>query len=166
MTRDQVDETMKIYRATEARCAYLRYQLDALQEELDKNRRSEVGDQVSLSQAITGMPHGSGVGDPVGNLAMRIAMGRSSVFVKQIEEEMTLLRTELDRKKYIIIYVDSWLHALNELERTLVTYKMIDGRSWGDTVELINKTNGYQRSKHTVQKVVDNAMEKVYAIAE
>ena len=166
MTRDQVDETLKIYRATEARVAYLRSQLEILQEYLRKNENSVVNDGVSLSQAITGMPHGSGVGDPVGNLALRIAMGKTSVFVQQVRKEIEPVERELRLKQYILSFTDAWLMALNEREEKIVTLKMIDGKSWAEILTALNSGGGPRWSKHTIQRIFDNGMEKVYEAAK
>ena len=166
MTRDQVDETLKIYRATEARVAYLRSQLEILKEYLRENENSVVNDGVSLSQAITGMPHGSGVGDPVGNLALRIAMGKTSVFVMQVREEIEVVMRELRLKQYILDFADAWLKALNDREVKVVTLKMIDGMSWSEILTALNSGGGPRWSKHTIQRILDNGMGKIYEAAK
>ena len=165
MTRERVDEMLRSYRETLARCGYLRSQKEVLEEALRKNESSMVGDRVTLSQAITGMPHGSSVGDPVGNLALDLVMGKVTVFVQQVRDELAEVYKELSLKQYIIACVDSWLKSLNDRERIVVELKMIDQYSWGDVVSQMKQKCGNSFSKHTAQRIYDRAMEKIYNAA-
>ena len=166
MTRDRVDELMKIYQETSARCEYLRSQAKILEDALKKNENCMVSDRVSMSQAITGMPHGTTVGDPVGNLALDLAMGKVTVFVTQIREELAQVYQELNAKQNIITYVDSWLKSLNDREKMVVQQKAIFQSSWGDVVTRMKETYGDACSKHTAQRIYDRAMEKIYNTAQ
>ena len=165
MTKERVDEFLDAYRSNQARCAYLQEQVIILEESLRKNEMSAIGDQVSMSQAITGMPHGTTVGDPVGNLALDIAMGNVSVFVKQIQEELASVRAELNQKSRIVAYVGSWLNGLNERERFVVEAKVIDHLAWAEVVKDYNARFNGSYSKHTIQRLHDKAMDKIYEIA-
>lgn len=160
-----MDELLKIYRATEARCEYLKSQIGILEESLEKNRREMVSDKVSMSQAISGMPHGTSPGDPCGNLALDLAMGNVSVFVKQIMDELVELRTELNSKGYIIVYVNSWLKSLSDREKAAVELKALDQQPWAMVVMGFRDRFGGPCSKHTVQRLYDRAMEKIYETA-
>ncbi len=166
MTQEKVDEFLGAYLAKSARCAYLRAQKDLLEVELERNERTMVADQVSLSQAISGMPHGSGVGDPVGNLALKIASGKESVFVTQIRQELETIQKEMTVLEYWVKTVDAWLMALNEKEKRIVKLKRIDSLSWAEVVIEINKGAEFHRSKHSCQRLLDYAMDKVYKAAE
>ena len=69
MKPERLNEIMKKYRSNKARYAYLCSQLDMLHRFLERCESQMVNDQISMSQAITGMPHGSSIGDPTGRLA-------------------------------------------------------------------------------------------------
>ena len=166
MTRERVDEMMKNYRTVEARCEYLRAQVSILEASLEENRKQMINDKVSMSQAITGMPHGTTVGDPVGNLALDIAMGNVTVFMQQIEDELAAVKKELNSKQYVLVYVNSWLKGLNDREKMVVVLKNMDGQPWGQIVDAMKKQYGEDAcSKHSAQRLYDRAMEKIYEVA-
>ena len=165
MTRESVDEALKQYREKKARYDFLCLQIDVLQESLQKNEKCMVNDRVSMSQAITGMPHGTSVGDPVGNLALDLAMGKVTVFVDQIRLELQQVQTEMNGLKPAIACVDIWMNALNDREREVVSLKAINQYSWADAVQALNEKCGGVYSKHTFQRLYDRAMEKIYTVA-
>jgi len=165
MTHSRVDELLQSYHSMEDRCRELRVEIAFLEESLRVNERSMVSDQVSMSQAITGMPHGSSVGDPVGRLALNIAMGKVSVFVRQIQEELQDAYAEQSHLKELISQVDSWLDALSEPERTLVRMKAVNQESWRDIVRYFRKQFDGSYSKHSMQRIFIRAMDIIYEMA-
>ena len=70
MSPQRLDEILKNHRSAKARLAYLTSQLKMLERDLAICQGQMISEGVTMSQAITGMPHGSGVGDPVGRLAV------------------------------------------------------------------------------------------------
>ena len=165
MTHSRVDELLLSYHSMEDRCRELRVEIAFLEESLRVNERSMVSDQVSMSQAITGMPHGSSAGDPVGRLALNIAMGKVSVFVRQIQEELQDAYAEQNHLKELISQVDSWLDALSEPERTLVRMKAVNQESWRDIVRYFRKQFDGSYSKHSMQRIYIRAMDIIYEMA-
>ncbi|MBQ9251581.1 MAG: hypothetical protein IJ188_02970 [Clostridia bacterium] len=165
MTRERVDELLKRYKPTLARCEYLRGQLEVLQAALEENKQQMIGDQVSMSQAITGMPHGTTVGDPVGNLALDIAMGNVSVFVKQVEEEIATIQDELSRSGHLLSCVDKWMNGLSDREKLAVQEKTFNDSSWAQIVYVFSREFGGSCSKRSAQRIYDRAMEKIYEMA-
>ena len=162
MTPEQLDEKLKDYRVNKARCAYLRHQMESLKRYLAICKGTEISDQISLSQAISGMPHGSGVGDPTGRLAIDIADGKVGIFVKQIQEEMVPIQIELNEKEKSVREVEIVLEALSEREREIVTLKAIDDLPWQEALDQMNDKHGGTYAKRTIQRLYDRAMEKAY----
>jgi len=166
MTREAVDEMLKNYKQTLARHEYLQAQVDILKKALDENKREMISDRVSMSQAITGMPHGTSVGDPVGNLALDIAMGKVTPFVKQVEEEIAKIQGEMQRTEILVSCVGKWLEGLSEREKLAVEQKVFDDQPWAKIVFAFKSQYGEEAcSKRSVQRIYDRAMEKIYAMA-
>lgn len=166
MTQDRVNELLESYRTIQARCSYLQLQVDILTEGLRRNEQSMVSDRVSLSQAISGMPHGTSVGDPVGNLALDLVMGKVTVFVEQIRKELADVYSELYQKKRILACVDVWMGGLSDRERLAVEMKAIDKKPWAEVVLGFREKGIGECSKHTVQRLYDRGMGKIYEAAK
>ena len=166
MSPQRFDEILKRYRSIKARIAYLRHEAEMLERFLEICTREMINDEVSMSQAITGMPHGSGVGDPVGRLAIDIASGKVSVFVQQIQEEITEVNSELNLIVPQARAVDIALGAMSDKERDLVTMKMIDELSWAEILHKISQKHGGDCAKRTLQRVLEKAMQKAYEVVK
>lgn len=166
MTPQRLDEIFKNYRVTKARMIYL----TDLEKRLDRRLRILKGEMVedmqSFSQAITGMPHGSGVGDPTGRLGVDIASGKVTPFIKQVEEELTEARSEMIRIGPDVNTVEVVLQALGDREREVLVLKIIDDRDWGDTVDQMNGLHNGAYSKRTLQRLLDRALEKAYEVVK
>ena len=166
MSPQRLDEIMKKYRSTKARFAYLQAEIVTLERWLNICQSTTINDRVTLSQAITGMPHGSGVGDPVGRLAADIASGEVSVFVKQVQDDLAKVHEEMNRLGPEIRTVEIVLSALGDREREVLVLKIIDDRDWTDTVLQMNGMHGNSYSKRSLQRLLDRALEKAYEIVK
>jgi hypothetical protein len=166
MTAQRFDEVLKMYRQTKARVAYLRSQAEMLERFLRICSSQMIEDMMSMSQAITGMPHGSGTGDPTGRLAIDIESGKVSEFVKQIQEELTQVNAELNITAPQTRAVEIALGALNDRERDLVVMKMVDEFSWAEILFKMNAKHGGDCKKRTLQRVLEKAMQKAYEVVK
>lgn len=166
MSPKRLDEILKKYRSNKARYAYLRSEMVTLGRWLDMCQSQSVTDRVSLSQAITGMPHGSGTGDPVGRLAIDIASGKVSVFVKQVQDDMAEVDAEMLRIAPEISTVEIVLEALCDREREVLTLKMIDDMDWTTTTNAMNELHNNSYSKRSLQRLLDRALGRAYEIVK
>ena len=164
MNPEKFDELLKNYRVTKARIARLRETKTMLERFMRICSSNMVNDMVSLSQAITGMPHGSGNGDPTGRLATDLASGKASEFVKQIQSELTDVNLELIRIEPQARNVEIALGALGERERELVIMKNIDEYSWAEIIHQMNTKFGVTYTKRTLQRLIERAMDKAYEV--
>jgi len=164
MSPQRLDEVLKKHRATKARYEWLKSETITLERWLALCQSQSVNDRISLSQAITGMPHGSGIGDPTGRLAIDIASGEVSVFVKQIQDDLNEVRSEMLRLAPDISAVEIVLTALGDREREVLIFKVIDDRSWNDTVDQMNELHNNSYSKRSLQRLLDRALGKAYEI--
>ena len=166
MTPQHLDELLEKYKPNKAREAYLLHQIDSLGRLLELAKKRMVDDFVSLSQALTGMPHGSGNGDPTGKLAINIASGKVTEFVKQIQAEIEETQGMLNLLMPEIRIVEIAMAALGEREKEVVELKMMDGLSWADVLGKMNERHNGSYSKRSLQRLIDRAMEKVYSVVK
>ena len=166
MTPYQVDEALKNHRVTKGRLARLQSELTMLQRHLSMCKARIINDSISMSQAITGMPHGSNVGDPTGRLAADLASGKSTPFVKELLKETEEKQREVKQVEQEVRAVEIILEALLDREREVLVLKIIDDRNWGDTLEQMNSMHNNSYSKRTLQRLLDRALEKAYEIAK
>ena len=164
MSPEQLTEILKNYPAKRARCAYLRSQLEMLHCFLNKCRGEMIEDQVSMSQAITGMPHGTTVGDPVSRLALDIASGKVTSFVKEIQDDIDRVKEELQTIEPDVQTVESILEALNDRERAVFELKMFANYKWPDILVEMNKKYSNSYAKRSLQRLFDRAFDKACEI--
>lgn len=166
MSPQELTEILKNYKASKARCAYLQSQIEMLDRFLRKCQGEMIEDQVSMSQAITGMPHGSAIGDPVSRLALDIASGKVTPFVKDIQEDIKLAKAELQRIAPNVQIVEFVLDALSERERAVFELKMFTNYTWPDILSEMNKTYNNIYAKRTLQRLFDRAFDKACEIVK
>lgn len=164
MSPQRLDEILRDYRITKARVAYLKDQLRFLEKRLAEEMKKSIQDQISLSQAITGMPHGSGTGDPTGKLGTEIASGKESEFVKQIREEIRQASFEIMKLEPDISTAEIVLNALSDREREVLEMKIMAEMSWSDTLAEMNRKHNNSYSKRSLQRLLDRAKEKAYEV--
>ena len=157
MSPQRLDEILRDHRSTKARFAYLTHQLEFLQRSLAICERHMVSDQVSLSQAITGMPHGSSVGDPVGRLAIDIASGEVSDFVKEIREDIAIAEAERMKLGPELRVVETVMGALGERQWAVLEMKKVECLSWVEIISGMNRKFGTNYSKRSLQRLLDTA---------
>ena len=160
MRQDQIEEMLREYRPKKARYAYLRTQIDMLERFLSKCEDSMVDDCVSMSQAITGMPHGTTVGDPTGRLAIDIVSGRVSSFVRQIREELEEVNKEAARLMEDLRVADILMSSMTDREREVVEMKIMAGMQWSEVLAEMNRKYSNSYSKRSLQRMYGRALEK------
>ena len=166
MNQEMVDTMLSEHRVTEAKLKCLTATLDVLDNLLEIAKSEMVDDEVSLSQQLTGMPHGSGTTDPTGRLAIEIASGHVSWRVDQIEDEIRNVKIEISKIEWKVIMVNAWLGCLNERERFLIEKKYLDEMTWKEIEESYNKEYGVIMTKRGLKNIIDRGIEKIYCAAE
>jgi len=161
-----VNQALSEYLERLARCEFLESEIKILQEMLEREEMKMVDDEVSLSQQLTGMPHGTSVGDPTGKLGLKLACGFESWSVKQIKEELANRKGEYDTLSYWVAFVKAWLKCLTDKERALIEMKYIQKLSWDEIIIKYQKEYGQRYGRSGMKIQVQKAMEKVYKIAQ
>lgn len=166
MSPQSLKDTLEKYRSKKARYAYLQSQTEMLERFLKICQGEMIEDQVSLSQAITGMPHGTTVGDPVSRLALDIASGKVTPFVRQIQEEMEQVRVEMRKIFPEIRLAELVLDGLKERERLMIEMKIMDDLSWAEILDRMNRKYSNSYSKRSLQRLYDRAFDKACEIVK
>ena len=166
MSPERLTEIMRKYRTNKQRYAYLKGQLDMLERFRAKCRGEMINDMVSMSQAITGMPRGTTVGDPTGRLAIDIESGKVSMFVREIENDMAHVTLEMEKSAPDISNVEIVLGEMNDREKLLIEMKMIDKYSWPEILSAMNMRYNNSYSKRSLQRLLARAVEKAYEIVK
>ena len=166
MKAENINEALSCYLERLARCEFLENELAMLHEMLETSEKEMINDEVSLSQEITGMPHGTSIGDPTGKLGLRLACGFESWTVKQIKEEIAKLQEEYNTLRYWVVFVQAWLKCLTDKERMLIEMKYIQKLSWDEIINKFQKEYGQRYGKSGMKILVQKSLEKVYKIAE
>ena len=166
MKVEVINEALSTYLEKLARCEFLESEIKILSEMLEKAESEMVDDEVSLSQELTGMPHGTSISDPTGKLGLRLACGFESWSVKQIKEELTKFNEEYNTLRYWVAFVQAWMKCLTEKERMLVELKYIQKLSWDEIINSYQKAYGQKYGKSGMKVLVQKSIEKVYKIAE
>lgn len=166
MQKESVDTMLSNYREHLARCEYLECEITELECLVKHLRNTMIEDTVSCTQVISDMPRSTAISDPTGRLAMMFASGGVTEHVQQIEDEITEKKLELAQKRVTVIFVEAWLKVLNEKERFVVEKQVIDKLFWRDIVRLYDRVFGDAYSKHGLKSIRDNALHKIYRVAE
>lgn len=113
--------------------------------EMDKRRLEELeAKAVSCSPNLTGMPHGSGVSDRVGDYAAEIADLRGIIEAKH--QQCLYERSRLER--YIASIDDSNL-------RQIFTYRFINGLPWRQVAACIGGNNTEDSCRKAVKRYLE-----------
>lgn len=166
MTHETVDSMLTDYKATVARCEFLKSDIAVIEKVIDDLKSHAIQDAVSGVQTITDMPHGSGISDPTGKLGTMFASGYEPEYIADLRKEVEAKKRELDYKRLTVLFVDAWLRALNEKELFIIQLKMIDGLFWRDIISQYEKKFGIIYSKQGLKNMKDAAMQKIYKCAE
>ncbi len=166
MQPEDVKKCISSYRACSARCAYLEQEIVSLKGFCERLKNSSVEDAISITQKWSAMPHASGVSDPTGDLARKFADGYIPDYILEIEREIAVLEDEYKSKNTVIVYVESWLKALNDRELFVVKSQCINGMFWREVIYGFKEKFGEFYTQQGLKKLRDRAMMKIYEIAK
>ena len=76
------------------------------------------------------------------------------------------LQEEYAERKKTVDYVGAWLEGLPERERWMVETQIMDGVVWREVVLQYQEKYGEYRSKDTLKRIRDKALDLIYDMAE
>ena len=167
MTIDRVEEMLKTYRFEVGRCGHLEREIELLKHEIAKERAGLAGDLAGPgAQVITDMPRGTTVGNPTEKLGMMLATGWVTDLIREKEAQLAEYEAEYAERHKTVAYVEKWLAGLPERERFMVEMQIIDGVIWREILVKYPEKFGEYRSKDTLKRIRDKALEMIYDMAE
>lgn len=165
MQPNDVDRLLTDYRTNQARFNHL--YLDAMQMTLQINeeaRKALAADAIHAQQ-YKDMPSGGRVSKPVEDLALRYMDGHLPDVLRGWMRESEELQKELRELETSIVYVDTWLGALTDKERLVITEHMIDGHSLKELALTSSRMFDYPMSADGIRCIKRKALQKIYDIA-
>lgn len=167
MTFERVEEMLKTYRFEVGRCAHLLLDIDLIKRQIARAEEGLAGDLAGPgAQVITDMPRGTSVGNPTERLGMLLASGYKTDEIREMEAELGELMAEYTERRKTVDYVEGWLAGLPERERWMIEMQVIDGVIWREIIAKYPEKFGEYRSKDTLKRIRDRAMEMIIDMAE
>ena len=165
-TKETVDKVLSEYQADKARAEHILVEIDNLSQIIVEMERTIEADASAIgAQALTGMPHGSGISDPTASTAIRLASGWEREDVSQLKFDKRELEAELSVRKRTVAFVDAWMKGLSEREEWLIRKQVINGEFWRDIIDDYSRDYGFRISQDTLARMKHKAMEKIYRAA-
>ena len=166
VTHEQVDQMLSQYKNCKGRTGHLELEIARRRAELERRINNLVAEAATETPVREeGMPHGTGVGNPVERIVLKYADGYIPDDLRAEMEELKSAERELHDKQMVIAYVDAWLSGLNDRERWVIEKNAIENYCWREMVDKLRKEFGEIRSKDSVKRLRDRAMEKIYSFA-
>lgn len=165
MNTDQVDAMLHSYNACKARKGHLQNEISFAERRLEYIRKNAMYQEALGAQQYDGMPHASGISNPIENLIVKYDDGYTPKYIKEIRQDIDPLYNELFEIDMVISFVDSWMLALTEREAFVIRQHVIEGRFWKDVLDEYEAKWGLF-SKEGLRKMKKKALNKIYEAAE
>lgn len=166
MTKTEVLEMLEGYRCAVGRCGHLEVEITELIKYIQVALNNRAEDAAAPhAQQISGMPRGSGVGNPTEQIGIMLASKHVPDYIRNMEAHLKELQTERDECARTVSYVEKWLAGLTEKEHWIVSHKIIDGDPWRVCIRDYEKQYGEAVSKDTLRRMRRQALSAIYRSA-
>ena len=172
MTQEQVLKMLREYHVNAGRCEYIEAEIRRLRQAAERLEPAFERDVTALPACRPdGMPRGGAPGRPTERIAAALADGeafRQSEYgreARRIAEQIEALKRELEEKRLIVQYVDSWLKALTERERCVIERHLIEHEIWYDIAGTFKSRFSDEITTGRLKRLQQQALRKIYAIA-
>lgn len=167
MELERIDEMLKTYRFEVGRCGHLENEIESTKRAIEAATAGLAGDLAGPgAQVITDMPRGTSVGNPTEKIGVMLASGYKSDEIRELESKLGDLTAEYTERKKTVDYVTSWLNGLPERERWMIEMQVIDGVIWREILMKYPERFGEYRSKDTLKRIRDRALDMIIDMAE
>lgn len=167
MTIERIEEMLKSYRFEVGRCGHLEQDIEQTKQDIERSKATLVSDLVGPgAQEITDMPRGTNIGNPTEKYALMLAGGWVSEDIQEKENKLAELIAEYTERRKTVDYVGKWLDGLPERERWMIETQYIDGVIWREIVMQYQEKFGEYRSKDTLKRIRDRALDMICDMAE
>lgn len=165
MRPQAVDALLRDYKRIQSRCLHLETLLVDYAKLKTKFEKNLVQDNIHISPVYSLTPKGSGLSKPVEKLAIRLADGYVPENLKELQESIKTAEEELQEKRQLLYYVESWLSGLTEKERFILKLYVMEEYTWRDLSQFYQERYAVYASKSTLKRMKQTALEKIYEIA-
>lgn len=167
MQPEEVDAMLSGYLENLGRYQHLEQAVKGLEKRFNAIRNAALANEAGPGgQRLDGMPHASGVGNPVARVACRFADGDYPDYVKPYKAELDRALVQKDAAENRVHYVDAWMGGLNDIESWVVKNQVIGGLPWQETMRKYSADFGVACSKDRLKRIRDKALDKIYRMAE
>ena len=153
MKTSDVDKLLNDYRTNQARFNHLYLDAMNMAIRINAETRRAIASDAMHAQQYKEMPPCGRVSKPVEDLALRYMDGYIPDVLKGWMAESEAMQTELRELETSIVYVDTWLGALTEKERIVITEHMLDGHSLRELEITSAKKFGYHMSADGIRSI-------------
>ena len=165
-TKDAVDAALKSYADDKARSAHLEIEIAELTRRVNTAAAALASDEAGpRAQQITGMPHGTTVGNPTAQIAEKLASGWLPPEVKDMKRDLSVMQEEHARLSARVKFVEAWLEALTEREHWIILHQFVRQEYWRDVLNDYEARFGGYVAKDALKGLRAKALKRIYAIA-
>lgn len=165
MKQDDVDKLLTNYRANQARYNHLYLEAMNMAVQINAEARRAIAGDAMHAQQYKEMPPSGRVSKPVEDLAIRYMDGYVPDVLKGWMAESEEMQQELRRLETSMAYVGTWLGALTDKERMVITEHMLDGHSLREMELTSSRKFGYHMTVDGIRGIKRKALQKIYDIA-
>ena len=166
MRTEKVDEMLKTYRFDVGRCGHLETEIRKLERAIAFHKGQLAEDaQAVNSQQISDMPRGTALGNPTERIGLMLASGWTPDYIREMEGELSALKSEYEERYFTVLFVSSWLKGLTERERWIIEHQIIDGEYWKDVIAGYRTEFSEDSSKDSLKRLKQRALGKIYEMA-
>ena len=165
MKSEDVDKLLLEYRTNQARFNHLYLEAMEMALKINAETRRAIANDAVHAQQYKDTPPGGRVSKPVEDLAIRYMDGHIPDVLKGWMAESEAMQTELRQIETNIVYVDTWLGALTDKERLVITEHMLNGRTLKEMEIVSTRMFGYHMTAEGIRVVKRTALQKIYNIA-
>lgn len=165
MQKEDVDKLLKNYRTNQARYNTLYLKAMEMAKDINAEARRAITSDAMHAQQYKDMPPCGRVSKPVEDLAIRYMDGYVPDVLKGWMAESEEMQRELMQLQTSIVYVDTWLSALTDKERMVVTDHELYAIPFKAMSYASARKFGYHMSADGIRKINHKALQKIYDIA-
>lgn len=166
MAPDKVCEYLGQYKACLGRCSHLEIMIEQYKAEIE-TRKQHLGSDLILAtgEQNSGMPRGSGVGNPTEKIGVMLAENAYPQDLKEQIRELRQMEAEYRAKIVTVRLVEAWLTCLSDRERFVLSMQKFEEAPYREIGTAYEERYGEEISRDALRKKRNSAMKKIYATA-
>ena len=166
MSPNQVCDMLGQYKACLGRCSHLEIVIEQCRAEVEERKAHLSEDLIhATGEQNSGMPHGSGVGNPTEKIGVMLAENAFPQDLKDQIRELRQMEAEYRAKIVNVRLVEAWLACLSERERFILSLQKFEDAPYREIGAAYQERYGEALSRDALRKKRNSAMKKIYCAA-